>query len=175
MRMQDFSKFRDVALVGVQRASLLLPAFTLDIPTWAGASIILAEYPIGNANWFSIKENIEEFGSNFVPAVRYSEDDYVIRYKFWEDVEEVLYYPVYNGEKLGPSAVLEIWSVNTEEAPTLAENQVLETSVLLFPPNQTCNACCENPSQQTLLVATEPTIIDPGAYCNPFCTPLLVP
>lgn len=159
----------------VQRSTLVLPAFVMEAPTWTGASLILAEYAVGNTGYFSVRQNIETFGENFVLAVRYVVDNVVLRYKFWEGLGEVLYYPVYNGEKLGPNAVFEIWSVNSASTPSLSTNQTLETSLLVFPPNQTCNACCENPSNQYLLTASAPSFTDPCAYCNPFILSLSRP
>jgi len=171
MKLQDFRKFRDVTLIQPQRVNLVLPAFTLPASTWAGASVILAEYAFNNTVWFSLMMPIGEFGSNFVPAVRYVNGDMVARYKLWEDVGELLYYPVYDGERLGPNAVVEIWSVNSPLAPMNPANVTFLSSVVNVP-EDTCSTCCTNPSETDFLVYQPPQIISPYAACDPFCLPL---
>lgn len=172
MKLQEFRKFSAPELVQPTRARLAVPAFTLPVPTWAGASLIIAEYPIENDYYFSLKLPIDAFGENFVAAVRYVEDGVVFRFLLFEHDDMVLYYPVYNGEVLGADAVIEIWSVNSEEAPVLVAAKILESSVLAIPTG--CGVCCEIPRSDSTLVVREPTIIDPYSYCNPFCLPIEV-
>lgn len=176
MRKQQFNKFRDVTLIQPQRMKLILPAFILASSAWAGASTILAEYPIGNTTYISFRKPVRKFGEAFIAAVRYyrADDDFIARYKFWDDDDAVLYYPIYNGEQLGVSAVIEIWSLNTADFPTLAANKTLETSVLGFPPSQTCASCCTNPNNEQLLVASTPSTLPPDPFCNPFCDGMCV-
>jgi len=175
MRIQDFQRFRDINLIQPQRAQLVMQGFALAPATWAGASVILAEYPIGNSYWFSFKLPVKAFGSNFVLAVRYVEDGIAFRYKFWEDDGEILFYPVYGGERLGPNAVLELWSVDYTDMPQLLADKTFLISVLSFPPQANCSSCCENVDSVSLLIPTAPTIISAYAYGNSFCTGLCVP
>lgn len=171
MKLQDFRKFRDPNIIQPTRTNIIIPAFILPAPIWAGASTIIAEFELSNSYFLSFKLPIRAFGSYFVAAVRWSEDSDVYRYKFWEDEDSVLFYPVYNGEKIGLSAVIEIWSVNSAEFPALTSSQTLQSSVLNFP-TEGCGNCCVNPSVEQLLVATIPTSVPPYAYCNPFCDTL---
>lgn len=172
MKLQDFRQFSEAIQVQPTRSQLVLPAFTLPVHVWGGASIILAEYPIGNEYFFSFKVPVDAFGAFFVPAIRWVEDSVVSRFLFFEHELMELFYPVYTGEVIGPEAVVEIWSVNSEEVPELEEQKILESSVLAFPP--ACQVCCSISSSSTLLVVREPTIINPYAFCNPFCLPLEV-
>lgn len=166
MKLQQFKKFSTVDYIQAQRTELVIPAFTLEASTWAGASALLAEYAIGNTTKISLRKPIKAFGENFVAAVRWQSEGVYYRFVFWEDIDAVLYFPIYNGEVIAAGAVIEIWSVNTTEAPTLASAKVLESSVLVFPSE--CGSCCVQPSSQVLLVQTGPIVLPPGV-CNPFC------
>lgn len=176
MKQQDFARFRDTSLIIPQRARLIIPAFTLAASAWGGASILLAEYPLANTQWFSIKTPIRVFGKYFVPAIRYydADNDVVYRYKFWEDVNSVLFFPVYNGERMGLSSIIEIWSVNSLNAPTLSAQKILQSSVFVFPADS-CGDCCTLPSSEQILAATAPTIDLAYSYCQPFCDGLYTP
>lgn len=171
MKLQEFRRFNEAQLVQPTRTKLVLPGFTLPIPTWEDASLLLAEYPVGNAYNFSIKLPIEPFGENFVAAIRWVEDEIVSRFVLFEHEDMVLFYPTYQGEVIGAEAVLEIWSVNSEEAPT-SPVKIFESSVLVFPSE--CGVCCEIPAASYSLSPRQPTIINPYSYCSPFCLPLEV-
>lgn len=176
MKRQNFDKFGNPTIIQPERVQMIIPAFTLSASVWAGASVVLAEYEIGNDYYFSFKKPVPVFGENFVAAVRWHEgDDTTIRrFKFWADPDDldVLYYPIYAGEKVGLSAVIEIWSVNTASMPTLDDDETLETSVLTFPSIQTQSCGCTVPSSIITLTQTDPSVLPPGAYCNPFCDDL---
>lgn len=174
MKIQAFSKYRDLTLIQPQRVRLVIPAFTLDVHTWDGASSLLAEFPLSNDYALSIRKNISVFGANFVPAIRWQNGDIWARYKFFEDVGEILYYPVYSSQRIGENATIEIWSVNSASAPTLAANQSLEIS-LLVTDSSSCCSCCNNVIAEALLTMTPPTTLAPGASCNPLCITLSVP
>ena len=178
MRLQQFRKIGRPTVVQPTRTKLIIQPFTLAVPTWAGSSVILAEYNVGNSDYiFSIKSPVPVFGSDFIAAVRWLIDGNtaVARFKFWDDTDGKLFYPVYNGEAIGVNAVIEIWSVNTTNAPTLSEDEILYSSVLNFPRNFGCNVCCTIPDISTLLLQTPPTTVDPNTFCNPFCLPLVIP
>lgn len=174
MKLSDFSRFRDLSVIQQQRATLEIPLFTLAIPAWTGASLILAEYPLGNDYYFSFRVPIKPFGTAFVPAIRWTEDSVTFRYKFYAHAQDVLYFPIYDGERIGLSATLEIWSVNLAVAPTLSANKLLQISKFVFPNEANCQ-CCENPTQNQLLVAQGSSITDVYAFCNPFCDILVAP
>lgn len=157
------AQFGSTTVIGPQRTTLVVPPFSHDPTQWAGSSQLLLEFNIGNDYIFSFYLPIEQFGVNFVLAVRWTDDGVTYRYKFWD--AGVLNFPVYNGEAISPNAVLEIWSVNTTGGANSVLNTVLTTSVLLYP-SQCCNSCL-NPSQSTTLVASDPSgLCD---YQNPFC------
>lgn len=172
MKLQEFKKFATPRITQAVRTQLVLPAFTLPVSVWAGASVIIAEYAINNTNNFGIKLPVDEFGTDFVPAIRWVDGDVVFRFLFFSNDSMVLFYPIYDGEVIGPDAVIEIWSVNSGGAPTLSADEILESSVLIFPNN--CGVCCAQPSGSQLLTFKEPSIISPYAYCDPFCVPLQV-
>lgn len=171
MRLQDFAKFRDATIIQPQRAKLLVPTMSLAASPWAGASVILAEFDISNGYYFSFYLPIAEFGSDFIPAIRWVEDEVVHRYKLWDDENAVLYYPVYNGERIGLNATIEIWSLNSTGEPTLLTAKILPISVLAFPVD--CPSCCTNEDVTQTLVQAAARIIDTYAYCSPFCAPLI--
>lgn len=149
-----------------QRTNFIIPSFTLSVPTWAGASSLLGIYDVGNTDYkFSLKLPIAEFGTAFVPALRYVEDGVVYRFKLWE--AGVLYFPVYNGEKIGYNAKLEIWSINSSSAPDLESDKSLPSSLLTLPSNCNCNPVVN--SQILLTESALPDPIAPDTYCNPFC------
>lgn len=172
-QIQLYRRFFSADFVQPARTQLLIPAFTLAVPTWNGASDLLAEYALSNTNIFSIRKPVVAFGSNFVAAVRWTSADgeAYFRYVFWVDDSAVLYFPVYNGEAIGANAVIEIWSVNSAEAPALASAATLESSELVFP--ETCGYCCHQPGESITLVQTGPITLPPGV-CNPFCDVVVV-
>lgn len=172
MKKQDFQQFRDIQQIEAQRVKLIIPAFLLAPNTWAGASTVLASIPLNNTAYLSLKMPIDLFGANFVPAIRWYDGVLAKRFKLWENDGELLYYPVYDGERIGPNAVIEIWSVNTTSAPENDSAVTLESSQFVFPPNP-CASCCAQPDQETLLSLVVPTGLDPYTYCNPFCLTLL--
>lgn len=173
MRIQDFIRFRDITLIQPQRVKVIVPPFNLAVPTWSGASQRLIQFPFSNSYFFVLRRGIKKFGSNFIAAVSFIEDNIVTRYKLWDDSLGVLYYPIYDGDVLGPNANLEIWSINSPNAPSLGASVTLDTSALAF---QTimCTSCCSNPNVAQLLVQQDPTLILPGDQCNPFCDTLSV-
>lgn len=177
MRLQDFAKFRDVALVQPTRAKLIVPAFVLPASIWTGASLVLAEFAFGNSFWFSVKLPIKKFGTSFIAAIRYydADNDVIVRYKLWDDDDAVLFFPVYAGERLGLNAILEIWSLDLTTLPTLAADKTLYSSVFAFPPNMSCSACCTIPDAQVLLAQIAPSVLPPYAACNPWCDGMCTP
>lgn len=166
MKKQNYQQFRDIQLIESQRVKAILPAFLLAPSTWTGTSIVLAEIAIGNTWNFSFLMPIVPFGVNFVPAVRWQSGTVIYRYKFWT-ANEVLYYPVYDGQRIGTAAIIEIWSVNSTSAPENDAAVTLEISPLVFPPNP-CASCCAQPDQQMLLYLSPPFSVPVGDPRNPF-------
>lgn len=167
-----YAYFVPPVIIEPARAQIILPAFTLAVPVWAGASGILAQYPFNNTDAFSLKLPINAFGENFIAAIRWMDDDDIfVRYVLFEHDDAELFYPLYNGERAEANAVLEIWSVDSEEAPSLADDYTFYSSALVFPFGEVeqCGQCCQNNSLTTTLVAVPPSTLPPGSACNPFC------
>lgn len=170
-----FSFYLTPTIIEPQRATIILPAFSLPVPTWAGASGILAQYHLVNSTEFSLKLPINSFGEHFIAAIRWmDEDDIFVRFLLFAHPDAVLYYPLYNGERIGANAVIEIWSVDSTSFPTLFDDYTFYSSTLIFPPAElgTWNNYCANNNQVTILVQTPPSTLPPGDPCNPFCGPL---
>lgn len=168
MKLQEFRYYKSATVIQSQRVQIIVPAFSFSLPVWEGASSFLGEMQFGNDYYFSFKTPIRQFGEGFVLAIRWRDDGVDYRMKLWEDVDEVLYYPLYDGERIGLGAVLEIWSVNSDAAPVNPAAYTLKSSLLAFP-NGSCCTCCSNPdvSQVLAVVAADPCA--PYAYCCPFC------
>lgn len=167
-----FPFYQAPTLIERQRVQMVLPEFLLAAPAWSGASTLLQEYQISNDYSFSLLLPIAAFGANFVAAIRWMEEtDVYVRYKLFDHEDAVLNYPVYNGERIGPNAVLELWSVDSADAPELEDDYTFYTSRLVFPSTEAsyCGSCCANPSSVITLAATAASELPPGADCNPFC------
>lgn len=174
MVQQTFQYFNRPTVIIPARTQMVLPAFTLAVPAWSGASTVLAEYPIANDYKFSFLLPIYPIGENIVVAIRWIEDtDIYVRYKFFDHDDAVLNYPVYAGERIGENAVIEIWSVDSIDIPTLEEDYNFYSSVLVFPTGTTsgsfCGSCCLTPESTITLVVTPPSELPSDSACNPFC------
>lgn len=98
-------------------ARLVLPAVCWTGTLWLGASVIKAEYVVaGTQVSFSVS-----------PLIRYKTDEYILavrdrglRWKFWDSTQAKLEAPLYRGEYLSPSAVIEVWTTQA----TLAHQEV---------------------------------------------------
>jgi hypothetical protein len=166
--IQSFAKFTNATYLQPTRIKIVIPAFTLDIPTWANASQLLAEFPVGNTDYyFSLKLPTPAFGSEFICAIRWKLDDICSRFKLWNDTLGILYFPIYSGERIGLNAIIEIWSIDSNDAPTLSADKTLYSSQIVFPDSY-CDTC-EIPSETITLVQTAASPLPPYANCNPFC------
>lgn len=136
------------------RTEVILPAFDYDV-VWAGVSDLLATWEINNTTEFSLKLPIDAPNDTFVLCVAWDdEDSNTFRYKLWEG--GVLHYPVYDGERLGVSARLEVWSLELDHA-TLDEEYTLYSSWLTEPEVCICTGGAATP---VTIETTES--IDPG-------------
>lgn len=146
---------------------MVLPAFTYS-NTWLGVSRLLARYPITNTVPFSLRRPIYHPTGDFVLAVSWAESPFVYRFKL-SDAGPTLAFPVYNGEKIGASAYIEVWSTK-DAAATMATDFMLETSQLIEP---TCTSTqCTNSTTSITLVASPFVTVPANQECNPFCSPL---
>jgi hypothetical protein len=162
MKIQEFKSYARGTIIVPQRTGLILPTFNLAPDDWSGASRMLLEIPVNNDYLFSLKLPIRRFGVNFMMAIRWEENGVVSRYKLWEDIGEVLYYPLYSGQRIGLNAVFEVWSIETSAGYLNPVAKTLYTSVLLF-----ASGCeCTLPSLLTTLVANDSSSII--SFPNPF-------
>lgn len=146
--MRD-SAYTLIRPIGFTRQSVIIPAFSY-VSVWSGVSQLLARYALSNTADICIKRPIEQPNDSFISAVSWmDEDGNTFRYKLTEDISEVLYYPLYEGTNIGPSAYLEIWSVEDFATAAITANWILELSGLIAP--TICNPCQENTSSVTLL------------------------
>jgi len=174
MRIQSYKTYSRSTIIQPERAKFVVPAFVLAAEAWAGSSNILAEFPFENDDYqFSLKLPITAFGSDFIAAIRWIEDDIIRRFKLWDDIDAILFFPLYNGERIGLNARLEIWSINSVEDPTLDDDYTLLSSVLVFPSTLLgCSTVCTVPESSLTLTQAVPSSLPPSAYCNPFCNNL---
>jgi hypothetical protein len=168
MKLQDFGYYKAADVIKPQRMVEIIPAFTLSLPTWSGVSALLGEMALANSFYFSFKAPIRAFGQGFVLAVRWTEEGETHRLKLWADDLDVLYYPVYDGERIGLNAVLEIWSINNAVIPLNAVAKSLKISVLAFPTGACCT-CCSQPEASNTLAVTASDPCPPYDYCSPWC------
>ena len=132
-----------------QRNKLVIPAFSYP-QTWTGVSELLYRYPIAQSVPISIKLPITEH-DEFVLGASYADPDgHTYRWRFWEG--GVLWYPVYNGEKIGSNGYIELWSVYGVDPAVSTEDIELEISLHEEPVTGYCGSCCENSSTSTTLV-----------------------
>lgn len=91
--------------------TLTLPVFTATSPGWAGASHQLAKCDLVKTVPWSILMPITP-RLDFVLCIQWvDEDDTVHRYKLWQNVDEILAYPLYTGEVIpAGNARFEFWS-----------------------------------------------------------------
>lgn len=91
---------------------ITFPAFAI-ANVWRGASEIVREFKFALANKTSIINLFTEApaGANFCPCIAWKPtSDTIVRYKLWEDVGEILYVPLYNGETINSDFSVEIWN-----------------------------------------------------------------
>ena len=165
--MQNFP-YAAATEYGPQFTRIVLPAFSGLSNTWLGVSRLLARYPITNTVPFSFKRPIYHPSGEFVLAVSWAEAPYVYRYKL-ADIGDTLAFPVYDGERIGATAYIEVWSI-ADEVATMVNDFTLESSQLVEP---TCtNVTCTNSTTTIALEAAVFTEVPANQECNPFCSPL---
>ena len=110
--------------------TLFAPAVTPEVTSWTGVSRLLVEAPVGNLDNFALTPLNAALNTTLVLAIRWPlTASTAARYKLWEDVGEVLLFPKYTGQLIGPSAVLELWSVENE-TPAL-DDTLLQTTYII--------------------------------------------
>ena len=120
------------------RTEILLPAFSYTV-SWAGVSDLLATWSVGNTTEVSLKLPIDAPNDSFVLCVSWTEGLDTYRFKLWDG--GVLHYPLYNGERIGTSAKIEVWSAGSSDAE-LDEDFTLYSSWLSEP--EVCTCTCDD-------------------------------
>lgn len=113
------------------RRTVVIPAFNFDAPSWSGVSEICGRFTLQLPNDFSLKLPVVQPSNSFVAAVSWTLDGITFRFKLAD--LGVLYYPVYNGERMNKDIYLEIWSVYDEPLAESLSSWVIETSGLVLP------------------------------------------
>ena len=149
-----------------------IEAFSLanDTPTVA---TIVAEYPITNTTALTIERpfmaDLED--TTYLVAVRYTDNDSnVFRYVLYAPDDFAILYPAYAGEKLGASAIIEIWA-NPAESLILASTDITFNlnAITLYGETNTALCFCSTLTDSALTL--EQTVMTPQTTgpCNPFC------
>lgn len=95
-----------------------LPAIDVQ-HTWKGASEIVRKY-VYTLDFIPTFREVfpitRSAGSNICACVAWKTSENTIsRYKLWNNVGEILYFPLYNGEKIDPvdgKVLIEYWNTN---------------------------------------------------------------
>jgi hypothetical protein len=101
--------------VVTKRANIIyLPAFELT-SVWRGASEIIGKFNYSLAKSPSFSRITPQEG--YCACISWKPTgETIIRYKLWGDVGEILWAPLYNGERVGANFTVEIWNVKPEVA-----------------------------------------------------------
>lgn len=136
--------FRKSTVDAPARAQIQLEAFRYDVD-WLGVSDLLSTWDINNTAEFSLQLPITAPNATFLLCVAWADEDgNAFRFKLWDG--GVLYYPVYNGERIGVDAQLEIWSIGDITAE-YDETFIMYSSQLSEP-----ELCICTPSSSTPLI-----------------------
>lgn len=135
--------FRETHVDTVTRTTLTLAAFNYNV-TWLGVSDLLSQWDINNTTEFSIKLPLTAPNATFLLCVAWEDSNSnAYRYKLWDG--GVLHYPIYNGERIGVDAKLEVWSIGNVTA-ALTTAYVMSTSWLTEPILCGCSAFTPTPT-----------------------------
>jgi hypothetical protein len=100
---------------------------------WLGVSIIQCQINYVAPRHFTIVGVEQPQLYRFCLCVRWVQDGVVHRYKLWEDVGEVLEFPLYNNEVIPPYFTLELWDNNNPIV--LSDPLTITTSLIERPEN----------------------------------------
>jgi hypothetical protein len=107
---------------------LYLPEFEFD-STWHGASEIVKEFRYAESNNMSIVKRSAPNNPNFVACIAWKPtSETIVRYKLWEDVGEILYVPLYDGQKINGAFSIEIWNTKPDAEATGGDTLITEDS-----------------------------------------------
>lgn len=140
------------------RTEIQLAAFNYDVD-WLGVSDLLSTWDINNTTEFSLQLPITAPNDTFLLCVAWTDEDgNALRYKLWDG--GVLYYPVYDGQRIGVDAQLEIWSIDDITA-AMTEAFIMYSSWLEEPELCVCTPGANDSSVIEISAASGGTPSDP--------------
>lgn len=156
-----------------QNTTATIPAFAIANVT-DFSPLILAEYPLTNTSPVTIHRplpDVIEFNETFILAVRFADSsNNTIRYVLHRPTGITdLLYPTYSGQKIGASAVLEIWSATGSDMAIIEEDAVLTLGLLTFQ-GQAQLCFCGQITADALTLTRNSAVTLPYGDCNPLCT-----
>ena len=140
-----WTKIRLANNVRKQFEILTIPVFSYSGISWLGASYVITEFHVTLPSVFSfILPVTPPTNPNFVLAVRYGNLTAMTRYKFWSGISEKLSYPVYAGERIEATFVIEVWSIQNSSVVSISDVYEMILSLLV---DQT--DCCSEDTNNT--------------------------
>lgn len=141
---------------------LEVPIFSAaNLPAWSGASYVVARLIIQMGFLWSFRVPVIPPSDTFVAAIRWTEGEGIVRrFKLWQNIGELLSYPLYSGELIpAANAVLEIWSVEGENTAEILTEWTPMITLLELP-----DTCCDQESTlyalDAMCLTHEPPITD---------------
>lgn len=113
--------------IGPAANSYTLPAFSL-AHTWTGVSQLITSYNLTNTSNLALQLPLDPPAGNYALVIKWVDDDGTHRYKLFDDGVTSLTYDIYDGETIGTSAVLEIWSASATTPAVMEEDFTFYTS-----------------------------------------------
>jgi len=147
------------------RTEIQLAAFNYNV-TWSGVSDLLSTWDINNNTEFSLQLPITAPNETFVLCVAWTDEDgNAYRYKLWDS--GVLYYPVYDGQRIGVDAQLEVWSV-ADVTAALTSTFIMYSSWLDEPELCICTSTENEPTVIPISAPSGGTPSDPVVILSTF-------
>lgn len=110
---------------------ITLPALYISVGDWTGVSAFQRVAALNNTTAIGFTPFAEPPNDSCIISVSYPVGiNKSVRYKLWENVGEVLLCPLYTGQRIGPGAYFELWSV--EDSPVIATEDILVETSLVF-------------------------------------------
>lgn len=120
--------FTPLTRIGPAASAYTLPAFSL-AHTWTGVSQLITSYALNNTSKFALQLPLDPVAGNYALVIKWVDDDGTHRYKLFDDGVTSLTYDIYDGETIGTSAVLEVWSANSTSPAVMSEDFTMSTSM----------------------------------------------
>lgn len=111
-----------------------IPQFNMENISWLGASSIQLKfnYHLPTSFTLPVKFVVPE-NTSFCPVIRYDVGGIPIRYKLWNNVGELLYVELYDGQLIYKDFYIEIWNVKDVNILNNESPIILPTSRLKKP------------------------------------------